>query len=122
MNSEEANKRAFQYHEEEIWREAEEEYEQERKKMFIYTVHDTKAEAFLTPFFARNDAVAIRNFTAAIRDETHMFSRNAADYTLFKIGEFSEDVGAIHPADALENLGNALPIKAKLEREKDGGQ
>lgn len=65
------------------------------EKMMIYTVQDKKAEAFTTPFFNRNDAVAIRNLTTAVNQEGHAFSEHAEDYDLWVIGEFSIELGQV---------------------------
>ena len=61
----------------------------------IYAGFDSKAAAFLQPFFAKNDAVAIRFFQAACGDPEHFFCRNPEDYTLWRIGEWSEDSGEL---------------------------
>lgn len=74
----------------------------------MFSVFDSKAQAFLQPFFSNNSATAIRSFEAAANDETHDFNRWAADYTLFEIGEFHSEKGEILPAVSLINLGNAL--------------
>ena len=54
--------------------------------MNIYTIYDSKAEAYLTPFFTDTDATAVRIFTSAATDEQHHFHKYAEDYTLFAIG------------------------------------
>lgn len=76
--------------------------------MKIFSVYDDKADAYTQPFFAPTSGVAIRQFTQAANDEKHEFHKHAADYTLFEIGEFSEQTGAIYAHDALKNHGNAL--------------
>lgn len=65
--------------------------------MRIYTVHDSKAEAYLQPFFAANDAVAMRYLETAANDSGHEFARHAEDYTLFEIGGFDETTGNMDP-------------------------
>lgn len=61
----------------------------------IYTVFDSKAEAYLQPYYAKNDSVAIRLFRVAANDKEHQFSISAEDYTLFRIGEFDVNNGTI---------------------------
>lgn len=82
--------------------------------MKIFAVYDSKAEAYLQPFFARTDGVALRMFGQAAQDEQHDFSKHAADYTLFCLGEFDEYTGKIAPLDALYNLGNALSLRPEI--------
>lgn len=76
--------------------------------MKIFSVYDDKADAFLPPFFFKTEAQALRAFAAAANEEGHDFQKHAADYTLFEIGDFSEQVGNIKGLDAIKNLGNAL--------------
>jgi len=56
----------------------------------IFTVLDSKAEAFIQPFFSATTATAIRSFTIACNDQGHAFHRHSGDYTLFELGEFDQ--------------------------------
>ncbi len=76
--------------------------------MNIYTVYDSKAEAYLQPFYSRTAGEAIRNFETACNKSEHEFHIHAADYTLFEIGEFNETTGFIQRRQSHLNLGNAL--------------
>lgn len=75
--------------------------------MKIFTVYDSKAQAYLTPFFCVNQGVALRSFTTAANDQGHDFNRYAADYTLFMIGEWTADQGHINVYESKINLGMA---------------
>lgn len=57
--------------------------------MNCYTIHDTAAEYYFAPFFARTDAEAKRMFILAMGD--NFPHRN--DYTLYHIGSFDQDTG-----------------------------
>lgn len=81
----------------------------------IFAVYDSKAEAYLTPFFSPTTATAIRAFEAAAQSEDHDFSSFAADYTLMEIGEFEHNTAAIRLLDAPFNLGTALTYKKALQ-------
>ncbi len=61
--------------------------------LFVFTVFDSKVGAFLTPFFCKNRAVALRSFTSACQDVKTDFHRYAGDYTLFEIGEWDAEKG-----------------------------
>lgn len=74
----------------------------------IFTIHDSKAESYIQPFFAQNKAVAERQFTSACADEKSDFHRYAADYTLFHLGYFDQDACAFDLFDAPTSLGSAL--------------
>jgi len=76
--------------------------------MKIFSVRDSKAEAFLPPFFAQTAGVAIRQFESAVNDESHDMHRFAEDYTLFELGEFDESSGALLPLDTPHSLGLAI--------------
>lgn len=79
--------------------------------MNIYTIYDSKAEAYLTPFFTDTDATATRIFTSAATDEQHHFHKYAEDYTLFAIGIWHEKTGAIIPEITPRSIINAISIK-----------
>jgi len=74
----------------------------------IFTVHDSKAEAFITPFFCPTSGVAIRNFEAAANEEGHAFHNHASDYTLFEIGEFDDQSADVRMLASPVSLGLAI--------------
>lgn len=74
----------------------------------IFSIYDSKAEAFITPFFAPTAGVAIRSFATAANDEQHNFHQHADDYTLFEIGTFNSDTGDLIPHEAGISHGLAL--------------
>lgn len=76
--------------------------------MKVFSVYDDKADAFLQPFFMRTEQEAIRAFIGAATEANHQFNLHAADFTLYEIGTFSEQVGSIIPLDPIRGLGNAL--------------
>ncbi len=86
----------------------------------VYSVYDSKVGAFLTPFFSRNRAVALRSFTSAAQDVGSDFNRYAGDYTLFEIGEWMPEEGKWSPLDAKVSLG--LASQFLLVDEKVGVQ
>lgn len=77
----------------------------------IFTVYDSKAQAFLQPFFAEATGLALRMFESAANDPEHDMSKWAADYTLFEVGTFDESTGAFMQQEAHINLGTALQFK-----------
>lgn len=81
--------------------------------MRIFSIYDSKAEAYIQPFFTHNKATAIRSFTQAAQDENSQFSQHAADYTLMQIGEWNETTGEIVADETKTNLGTALEHGAK---------
>jgi len=63
--------------------------------MLIFTIHDTKADSHLQPFFAETQAVALRLLDVPCNDASHNFCRFGSDYHLYEIGEFNEAEGFI---------------------------
>lgn len=56
----------------------------------IYSVHDSKSEAYLNPFYSRTKAEAIRAFQTECNNETSPFYLYPTDFTLYELGEFDE--------------------------------
>ncbi len=73
-----------------------------------FTVYDSKAEAYLPPFFTTTPALAMRSFAAAANSEGHDFQNYAADYNLFQIGTFDDSTGRLDYLEHYSNLGSAL--------------
>jgi hypothetical protein len=93
----------------------------------VYSFYDSAAQAYLQPFFLQTDQVAKRTFTTVLNDPEHNFTQAPADYTLFKIGIWSDETGIITKLKEHLNLGNGLdnapkpaqtPLKPKLVEEK----
>jgi hypothetical protein len=66
--------------------------------MKIYSVRDSKAKAYMRPFFVQSDEVAIRAIKQAMFDPESEFYRFAEDYSVWYIGEFDDKTGEITPA------------------------
>lgn len=79
--------------------------------MKIFTVYDSKAEAYLQPIYLRNKAEAIRAFETSCNDGTTQFNKYPEDFTLFEIGEWDESKGRLLPYDAAIPLANAVEFK-----------
>lgn len=79
--------------------------------MNIYSIYDSKAEAYLQPFFAKNHAVAMRMLENATRDPSSDFHNHSEDYTLFCVGEWDERDGNLFNHDANISLANAIELK-----------
>lgn len=79
--------------------------------MKIFSIKDSKAEAYLLPIFAPTVGVAIRIFQNAASKEGSDFHKYAADYTLFEIGEWNEETGRVKPLEANKNIINGLDVQ-----------
>lgn len=78
-------------------------------KQKMFTIYDSKAFAYLPPFFLHREEMAQRAFQEACNSPTHQFGKFPADYTLFKIGVFDDET-AVCVTFAPENLGNGLAM------------
>lgn len=72
-----------------------------------YSIYDSKAEAFVQPFFSPTNGMAIRSFTSAANDPNTDIHRYAGDYTLFLIGSFEPTNAKLEPEKTPINLGLA---------------
>lgn len=65
----------------------------------IITIQDTKAQAFLPPFYAKTTAEAIRTFGSSCSDPKSMFNQHPKDFILIEIGTFDDETGLITPCE-----------------------
>lgn len=84
-------------------------------ELMIYSVYDSKAEAFLQPFFAVSRGAAVRMFSDAAQDESHAFHKHAEDFTLFEVGRFDQVKGVVAPLEAIFALGTALQFVGSVD-------
>lgn len=79
-------------------------------ELVVFTVFDSKAEAYMQPFFATNVKVALRMWERACNDEGSDFCRHAEDYTLFRIGTFDQVQGMMNPETAI-SVARAIELR-----------
>lgn len=80
-------------------------------KMKIYSIYDTKAEAYMQPWYARTKGEALRSFEQAVNDPQSQLSKHPSDFTLFELGEFDEQMGILTPNLSKYALGTAIEFK-----------
>lgn len=81
-------------------------------KLSIFSVYDSKANAFIPPFVLPNEAMAKRVFADCANDPNHNFCKWSNDFNLFMIGEFDDISGTIEATVKPVNLGLASAFKA----------
>ena len=79
--------------------------------VMMFTVYDSKAEAYLPPFNMASKGEAIRAFADCVNDNKHSFSRHPADFTLFLLGSFDEASASITALSTPQSLGVAIEYK-----------
>lgn len=73
--------------------------------MKMYTVYDSKIQAYDKPFVLRNMAEATRAWSQAVNDPQTMMSKYPADYVLYEIAEWDDTTGKIKTYDAPKSVG-----------------
>lgn len=76
----------------------------------IFTTYDSKAEAYLQPFFLPSRGEAIRAWQDVVNDQKTQFNKYPEDFTLFELGEFDSRSGTITTNTKI-SLGNAIEFK-----------
>lgn len=105
-------------------------------KQKVFAVYDSLARVFFPPFYVSHEAQARRSFMAIANDKESAISQHPQDFTLFEIGEFDDELGALiphpkhinhglasiykvreldHAAKPPESLGNATPVRASAQ-------
>lgn len=76
-------------------------------KYHVFSVFDSKAGAYITPFFMPNEQMALRAFAMVANDVSHPFHKFGTDYTLFAIAIFDDLDGSLTALSPHKNLGLA---------------
>ena len=88
-------------------------------KLEIYAVHDTIAQAFLSPFFMQNEGLATRDFIdAANRPESRIYN-HPQDFTLYHIGYWDDNSAEFELNHTPRRIANALELKAHQEQQTE---
>ncbi len=80
-------------------------------KLQMFSIHDSAAEAYITPFFLPNIEMAKRSFQNCVNDPNHQFHMAPADFTLFDLGEFETTSGKLILNSSPKSLGNGVSFK-----------
>lgn len=83
-------------------------------KLKVFTVFDSKAELYLSPFYMRSRGEALRSFADTVKDSNSAFNKHPGDYTLFELGDYNESTGSFGLYDAKVNLGMAQDFLSSL--------
>lgn len=60
-------------------------------KTGMYTIYDSKANAYSQPFHAVNDAVAMRMLAASVNDPGTIINQHPEDFVLYEIARFDDE-------------------------------
>lgn len=81
----------------------------------IFTVYDSKAEAYMAPFYMNTKGQAIRAFTDSANDPNHQFYKHPEDYTLFLLGQYQDENASFHLQKTPLPIGKAIEFKTTRE-------
>lgn len=71
----------------------------------MFAIHDSKAEAFLRPFFMNTTGLAIRAMEESMQGGQEPWCKFPTDFTLFEIGFFDDSLGETDMLSTKINLG-----------------
>lgn len=98
-------------------------------KYGVYSIYDTKAEAYYPPFMQTTKGLALRLFTDMANDRNTNVGRHPGDYHLFNIGNWDDGSCQFDILEARVNLGAAIdyvkdeaPLPGILNREWVNGE
>lgn len=92
-------------------------------KLYLFSIYDDKAKAYLAPFFLPTLQVGQRVFRDAVNDPSTNFYKNPGDYTLFCLGTWDQNSAKFELEGAYINVANGLEVKdvvsGEFERKLD---
>mgnify|MGYP000426986884 CR=1 FL=1 len=74
----------------------------------VYSIHDTKAEAFIQPFFAPTDGLALRMFEDNVNNKDSQLNMHPEDFNLYQVGQWDDNKGLIEPETPPKHIGTAI--------------
>ena len=79
----------------------------------VFTVFDSKTEAYLPPFYEQTKGSAIRSFTEAVNTPSHQFAKYPGDFTLFHLGTYDDTNSHFELFDTPMSVGVAIEFLNK---------
>ena len=77
------------------------------KVLTACSIHDTKAEAWMTPMFFQSNAQAVRSFGDAVRDANSEIGKHPEDYHLYVVGHFDPEEGMMEGVEPVHLIHGA---------------
>jgi len=81
-------------------------------KVLVFAVYDSKAQAFMQPFFSNAVGSAIRAFGDAVNDAGTPLAKHPGDYQLYEVGEWNDREGLLLAANPHILHGNGADFVA----------
>ncbi|QGH72128.1 MAG: DNA binding protein [Microviridae sp. ctjWc39] len=80
----------------------------------VFTIYDSKAEAYLQPFFLKNKGEAIRALTDIVAKPDHNFCKYPEDFTLFELGVFDDSTSRFELYDTPHSVCVLIELKRSV--------
>lgn len=77
----------------------------------MFAVRDSKALAFLQPFFSTANGSALRALSDAVNDGKSTLAMHPEDYILYEVGSFDDQTGEIQGLTPIKLLACASDFK-----------
>jgi len=87
-------------------------------KYVVYAVFDTATETYMSPFFMKTEAEALRGFRDAASNPETPLGQHPADYHLFRIGEYTDHNGDLR-SQPPECIISALEAASAARQDSD---
>lgn len=83
--------------------------------MKLFSILDKKAGSYSAPHTYHNKGLALRAFEELANDEKTTVNRYPADFSIWQIGEFDEQIGRLKPLDKPEFVDEAINVIKKKD-------
>ena len=83
----------------------------------VFSIYDSKAEAYLQPFFMANKGTAIRAIVDLLGKPDHQFAKYPADFTLFELGEYDDSSGRMLPHSTPLSIAKTNELAAPINNQ-----
>lgn len=80
----------------------------------MFCVYDSKALAYMSPFFMSSIGQATRAFGDTCNDKGSGFNKHPEDYTLFYVGDWNDTNASFQPLKTPTSLGLAIEYKKEV--------
>ncbi|AZL82864.1 nonstructural protein [Apis mellifera associated microvirus 23] len=76
----------------------------------MFSIRDSKAEVYYSPFFAKSHGEAERNFRELTNDQKSTVSKYPEDFDLYYLGTYDDSTGKLAPVDTPQHLMKAVNV------------
>lgn len=77
----------------------------------IYSIRDSKAEIYNTPFFQKTHGEAERNFMQLVNDDKSTVGKFPEDFDLYYLGTYDDQTGKLSALETPQHQIKAVNLK-----------